>query len=75
MPKVPEPRIVSGDVGDNAMFFGACFRAEISATVDFRMTVSDARNHIDELFRAGISMAFPQRDVHPIAAAQPPGSR
>ena len=75
MPKVPEPRIVSGNVGDIALFFDACFRVKISEKVDFRMTVSDVGHRIDELFRAGISMAFPQRDVHPIAAAQPPGSR
>jgi len=38
--------------------------------MDFRITASDIRFRIDKLFReAGITIAFPQRDVHLDTAA------
>ena len=61
----PEPVILFEDFGDNALIFTAFFWVEISSFMDFRIIASDLRYMIDKRFReAGITIAFPQRDVH-----------
>jgi small-conductance mechanosensitive channel len=82
-----EPRILFADFGDNALIFEALFWLRARTILERRMVASDLRFAIDELFRqAGISIAFPQRDVHLLAArplevqlvdprAQPPTER
>jgi small-conductance mechanosensitive channel len=63
--KNPEPVILFEDFGDNALIFSAFFWVEISSFMDFRIIASDIRYMIDKRFReAGITIAFPQRDVH-----------
>jgi len=61
----PPPVVLFADFGDNALAFEAHFWAAIRKLMD-RLTVeSELRFRIDELFReAGITIAFPQRDVH-----------
>ncbi len=61
----PEPRIIFEDFGDSALVFDAYFWIEATADRDLRVTRSNIRFRIDELFSAaGIVIAFPQRDVH-----------
>jgi len=63
--KNPEPVILFEDFGDNALIFTVFFWVEISSFMDFRIIASDMRYMIDKRFReAGITIAFPQRDVH-----------
>jgi len=63
--KSPEPRIIFADFGDNALVFEAYFWQRARAILDRRTIESDVRYRIDDLFReAGITIAFPQRDVH-----------
>ena len=61
----PAPSVLFADFGDNALAFEVHFWAAIRRLMD-RLTIeSEVRFRIDELFReAGITIAFPQRDVH-----------
>jgi small-conductance mechanosensitive channel len=61
----PEPQVIFDDFGDNALIFEALFWVVMRRPMDRRKTLSDLRYRVDELFReAGITIAFPQRDVH-----------
>lgn len=63
--KEPAPRILFTDFGDNALAFEALFWLRARTMLERREVESDLRYRIDELFReAGITIAFPQRDVH-----------
>lgn len=63
--KDPPPVVAFDDFGDNAMHFTVYFWVEQREGVDSRVVTSDVRYRIERLFRdAGISMPFPQRDVH-----------
>jgi small-conductance mechanosensitive channel len=60
-----EPIILFTDFGDNALHFAAHFWIHLRTEMDGYRAESDLRQRIDALFReAGISIAFPQRDVH-----------
>lgn len=59
------PRVLFTSFGDNALGFEALFWLRARSLLDRRQVQSDLRFRVDELFReAGISIAFPQRDVH-----------
>ena len=61
----PEPRVYFEDFGDNALTFEGFFWVHADTERDLRGIRSDIRFGIDEAFaRAGIVIAFPQRDVH-----------
>lgn len=61
----PEPRVIFEDFGDNALIFDAYFWVNATADRDLRVTRSNIRFRIEELFsESGIVIAFPQRDVH-----------
>jgi potassium-dependent mechanosensitive channel len=63
--KSPKPFVLFNDFGDNALIFDLYFWISMNRIMDRRIIESDIRFHIDELFRkAGIVIAFPQRDVH-----------
>lgn len=58
-------QVIFDDFGDNALIFDLYFWLELSELVNMRVIRSEIRFRIDELFRdAGISIAFPQRDIH-----------
>lgn len=59
------PRVLFNDFGDNALMFEALFWIRARSILDRRQVESAIRFRIDDLFRAaGITIAFPQRDVH-----------
>lgn len=61
----PEPRILFQDFGNSALDFEAYFWTQLRPGGDMRRLRSEIRFRIDELFREnGITIAFPQRDVH-----------
>ncbi|MBS3951608.1 MAG: mechanosensitive ion channel [Methylomicrobium sp.] len=61
----PPPLILFEDFGSDALIFGLYVWLELSPEVDWRVVASDLRYIINKKFAArGISMAFPQRDVH-----------
>jgi small-conductance mechanosensitive channel len=61
----PRPIVVFEDFGDSALVFEAYFWCEARAERELRMIRSDIRFRIVELCREhGITIAFPQRDVH-----------
>jgi len=63
--KDPAPVILFEDFGDNALMFNVDFWVNVTTQTDFRVVASDLRYIIERLFReAGISIAYPQRDVH-----------
>ncbi len=63
--KKPSPSVYFTDFADNSLNFELEFPLRIKTLNQRRQTESQVRFHIDELFRdAGISIAFPQRDVH-----------
>jgi small-conductance mechanosensitive channel len=63
--KAPEPFVLFNDFGDNALIFEIHFWISISRLMERLMIESAIRFRIDDLFRkAGIVIAFPQRDVH-----------
>ena len=63
--KTPPPVILFEEFGDNSLKFTVNFWLEVGRPMDFRIVCSDIRFRIDRLFReAGITIAFPQRDVH-----------
>jgi len=60
-----EPVVLFEDFGDNALIFDLLFWASITRPMDLRTIQSDLRFAIDaECRAAGITIAFPQRDVH-----------
>ncbi|HSR66804.1 MAG TPA: mechanosensitive ion channel domain-containing protein [Acidobacteriota bacterium] len=63
--KTPHPIILFSEFGDNALIFEVHFWLRMRRLMDSRTIQSDLRHRIDTLFReAGITIAFPQRDVH-----------
>ncbi len=76
----PEPFVLFVDFADNALNFELYFWIDLQLRSDRRRIESDLRFTIDELLRkAGIVIAFPQRDVHidtarPIEVAIVPGA-
>jgi len=63
--KSPEPLIIFEDFGDNALIFDIYFWVDAQGERDLRVIRSDVRHRITELLKsAGITVAFPQRDVH-----------
>lgn len=63
--KKPAPTVLFECFGDNALQFEVHFWVHMRRLMDRRTIQSDIRYRIDGLFReAGISIAFPQRDVH-----------
>lgn len=61
----PAPQVLFEDFGSDALIFGLYVWLELSPDVDWRVVASDLRHMINKSFAArGISMAFPQRDVH-----------
>ncbi len=61
----PEPLVLFTAFGDNALEFRAYFWIRVHASTNKLRIESDVRYRIDHLFRdAGVSIAFPQRDVH-----------
>lgn len=61
----PEPFVIFGDFGDNALIFEVDFWIYVRQIIERRLIESSIRYGIDELFReVSIVIAFPQRDVH-----------
>jgi len=61
----PEPFVLFNDFGDNSLVFDIYFWVTVYQVMDRKIIESDVRFIIDDLFRkAGIVIAFPQRDVH-----------
>jgi len=77
----PEPVVIFESFGESALMFRAFFWLALDAERDNRVVCSDLRHRIVEaLDRAGIVVAFPQRDVHlhakgPIEVKVLPGDR
>ena len=63
--QAPEPLVIFEDFGDSALIFDVYFWAEVQGERELRQIRSDIRHRITELLQAaGITIAFPQRDVH-----------
>ncbi|HSG88800.1 MAG TPA: mechanosensitive ion channel domain-containing protein [Pseudomonadales bacterium] len=63
--KDPARLIIFEDFGDNALIFDAYYWVQAHTEKDVRRIRSDLRFRLDDLFaEAGITIAFPQRDVH-----------
>lgn len=63
--KMPAPLVIFENFGENALIFTVYFWLEVDRPMDYRVVCSDLRFRIDRLFReAGITIAFPQQDVH-----------
>jgi small-conductance mechanosensitive channel len=63
--KEPEPQVLFQDFADSALLFETYFWTQLRPGGDLRRLRSNIRFRIDELFREhGITIAFPQRDVH-----------
>ncbi|MBN2432492.1 MAG: mechanosensitive ion channel [Acidobacteria bacterium] len=61
----PEPFVLFSDFGDNALLFEVHFWISVNRIIERRLIESDLRFAVDDLFRnAGITIAFPQLDVH-----------
>lgn len=61
----PAPNVVFEDFGDNALIFDLFFWADVGGEGILRAIRSDLRFRISDLFTEhGITIAFPQRDVH-----------
>jgi small-conductance mechanosensitive channel len=61
----PEPIVLFEDFGDSSLVFQVYFWTEVATAMDLREVCSRLRFRIDDLFReAGITIAFPQQDVH-----------
>ncbi|MCA9289946.1 MAG: mechanosensitive ion channel [Phycisphaerales bacterium] len=69
----PSPIVLFKEFGDNSLNFEVHFWITMKRLMDRRIIESDVRHRIDSLFReAGITIAFPQRDVHFDAASPIP---
>ena len=63
--KRPKHWVVFQDFGDNSLVFELYFWCSVRGSMELRIIQSELRYRIDELFRqAGITIAFPQRDLH-----------
>jgi len=63
--KDPPPTVLFEEFGDGALLFTGYFWIELISNRDNRIAVSEIRHEINELLdKAGIVIAFPQRDVH-----------
>ena len=63
--KPPEPFVIFREFGDNALIFEVYFWISIKRVIERRITESNIRFRIDDIFReANIVIAFPQRDIH-----------
>ena len=63
--KSPEPQVMFEDFGDSNLVFGLYFWIDVQAGTSGQVVMSDLRFMIEKSFaEGGISMAFPQRDVH-----------
>lgn len=63
--KDPDPIVLYEQFGDNSLIFRLLFWTPVSRPMDLRRIQSDLHYRIDALFReAGITIAFPQRDLH-----------
>jgi potassium-dependent mechanosensitive channel len=61
----PGPEVLFREFGDNALLLETYFWIQANTVMDRKRIESSVRLRIDTLFRdAGISIAFPQRDVH-----------
>lgn len=61
----PPPQVLFEDFGSDALLFGLYIWVELKPEVDWRSVASDLRYMINKALTAkGITMAFPQRDVH-----------
>jgi len=61
----PAPMVVFEDFGDNALAFEVYFWCDVTGERQLRQIRSDLRFKISDLFAEhGITIAFPQRDVH-----------
>ena len=61
----PEPIVLFQEFGDNSLNFETFFWSRISRPMDLKKIQSALRFRFDELCREnGITIAFPQRDVH-----------
>ena len=61
----PAPSVAFEDFGDNALIFDLYFWADVGGEKMLREIRSDLRFRISDLFTEhGITIAFPQRDVH-----------
>ena len=61
----PKPVVIFDDFGDNALMFDTYFWIHAIGDRDLRVVRSEIRHRIAELFAEnGITIAFPQRDVH-----------
>lgn len=61
----PEPFVLFEDFGDNALAFRLYYWSSVQRPMDIDRINSAIRFRIDDLFsEAGITIAFPQRDVH-----------
>ena len=63
--KDPPPTILFEEFGDSALVFTGYFWMDLISNRDNRIAVSEVRHAISEfLEKAGIVIAFPQRDIH-----------
>jgi potassium efflux system protein len=63
--KSPEPQVLFEDFADNNLVFALYFWIDVKAGTSGQVVMSDLRFMIEKSFaEGGISMAFPQRDVH-----------
>lgn len=63
--KSPDPIVLFKNFGDNSLEFEVHFWIQMRSQMDQRIIESDLRYMIDSFCReAGITIAFPQRDVH-----------
>lgn len=63
--KDPQPFVIFNDFGESALIFQVYFWIMVIGLMDREKINSDIRFRIDELFKeAGITIAFPQRDIH-----------
>ncbi|MGR9037274.1 MAG: mechanosensitive ion channel domain-containing protein [Gammaproteobacteria bacterium] len=61
----PAPQVLFEDFGNDALLFGLYVWIELKPSLDWRVVASDLRYMVSKTFAAkGISIAFPQRDVH-----------
>jgi small-conductance mechanosensitive channel len=61
----PKPTVIFEDFGDNALIFDAYFWVLATVDRDLRKIRSNTRFRLEELLTEhGVTIAFPQRDVH-----------
>jgi len=61
----PEPLVTLDDFGPDALVFGLYYWIALDSVVDPKVVSSDLRTSIEShLRKEGISIAFPQRDIH-----------